>query len=199
MQAFCVFDGGAVAQPPINARIKKVNAQFLVITNPSFFRQPEEASSYCLAGNHPCLPGPEKQASRSHGQPLLGGDHAALGPSLVKSGRADAALPAQIRHRYPSLSLPQSRQNLTVREPRSLLAELPVGEKIHLLRPLVGSGDYQQHIIPTAYSLRQRAITAYRSLTTSRSTLPRLLNNPASGSPSTAKIAAFSAGGRGGD
>jgi hypothetical protein len=51
-------------------------------------------------------------------------------------------LPAQVRHRRAGLRLLQHRPDLAVAELGSLHAELPPGEKILLLRPPVGWGDY---------------------------------------------------------
>ena len=65
-----------------------------------------------------------------------------LGPPFVERGRADAVLAAQIRHRGAHFGLLEQSQYLAVAELRSLHAELPPSEKILLLRPPVGWGDY---------------------------------------------------------
>ena len=65
---------------------------------------------------------------------------AVFAASLVKRRRTVPMLSAQIRHRRPSLRLPEHRQDLAVRKSRSLHIELPPTRKFHFLIPHLCGG-----------------------------------------------------------
>ncbi len=70
-----------------------------------------------------------------------------LGTPFAERGRADAVLTTQIRHRGAHLGLLEDRKDLAVAELRSLHVELHPGEKLLLLRPPVGWGDYREGLL----------------------------------------------------
>ena len=67
-----------------------------------------------------------------------------LATPLVERRRTDPMFPAQVRYHCPGLRLPQHRQDLAARKPRSLHVELPPMGKFYFSGPhlCAGGGDY---------------------------------------------------------